>query len=77
MSFNLETEVPEIVDRILSTWLEERRAETPIDIGADNHACCAQVAERLEKELGVRFPDSVVAARVEGGGRIILSKNPI
>lgn len=77
MSFDLETEVPEMLDRILSIWLEERRAETPIDIGADNHAYCAEVAERLETELAVRFPDSVVSARVEEGGRIVFSKNPI
>jgi hypothetical protein len=77
MSFDLETEVPEILDRVLSLWVEERRAETPIDIGADNHVCCPQVAERLEKELAVRFPDSVVSARVEEGGRIVFSKNPI
>jgi hypothetical protein len=77
MSFDLETEVPEILDRILSIWLEERRAETPIDIGAANQAYCTEVAERLETELGVRFPDSVVSARVEEGGRIIFSKNPI
>lgn len=77
MSFDLENEVPEILDRILSVWVDERRAETPIDIGAANHASCAEVAKRLETELAVRFPDSVVSARVEEGGRIVFSKNPI
>lgn len=77
MSFDLESEVSEILDRVLSMWIEERRAETPIDIGADNHAYGSEVAERLEKELAVRFPDSVISARMEEGGRIVLSKNPI
>lgn len=77
MSFDLETEVPEMLDRILSAWVEERRAEMSIDIGAGNQAQCAEVAERLEKELAVRFPDFVISARAEDGGRIVLSKNPI
>lgn len=77
MSFDSETEIPKLLDRILSAWGDERRAETSIDIEAGHHAYCSEVAERLKTELGVRFPDSVVAAQVEKDGRITFSKNPI
>lgn len=77
MSFDSETDIPKILDRILSAWGDERRAETSIDIGAGNHGYCSEVAERLKTELGVRFPDSVITAQVEKDGRITFSKNPI
>nr|MBF0685375.1 hypothetical protein [Pseudomonas sp.] len=77
MSFDSEPEISAILNRIVSIWDVERRVETPIDIGKGNHAYSSELAQRLEQELRVRFPDSVVSSHVEESGRIIFSKNPI
>lgn len=77
MSFDSEPEISEILNRIVPIWDAERRVETPIDIGKGNHPYSAEFARRLEQELRVRFPDSVVSSRVEESGRIIFSKNPM